>query len=84
MRNAREEKSVDQGPAGISGALFSPPMDHYGPWGRAPQTAFKKSAVFFFILLFQEIPVEGYTIGSADRAYFLRTWALIPAACLLG
>ena len=69
MRNAREELSVDQGPAGISGALFSPPMDHYGPWGRAPQTASKNRWCFFLILLFQEIPVEGYTIGRRPRVF---------------
>ena len=45
---------------------------------------FQKIRGVFLYSFFQEIPVEGYTIGSADRAYFLRTWALIPAACLLG
>ena len=52
--------------------------------GELPKQLLKNRWCFFLYSFFQEIPVEGYTIGSADRAYFLRTWALIPAACLLG
>ena len=80
-----ERKRVStRGLRALAGHSFPPPWITMVHGGELPKRLLKNRWCFFVLLFFREIPVEGYTIGSADRAYFLRTWALIPAACLLG
>jgi hypothetical protein len=57
----------------LAGHSFLPPWITMIHGGELPKQLLKNRWCFFCTPFFQEIPVEGYTIGSADRAYSLRT-----------